>query len=286
MKNTDKFSVLMCVYALDDAKKFINAFNSIYFEQTIKPDEIIIVIDGSLPPELSDTVENVISSCPAVKIIKLNENLGRGEARRIGMLACTMPLVAVMDADDLSVSERFELQLECYRKDPSLSIVGGYIEELSSEKGISHRLIRTVPLNDSDIRRGMKDRSPFNHITIMMRRDDVIAAGNYSGHFESEDYDLFFRMEQKGFRFLNLPMVLCVISSDKNMYRRRGGWHYFKSEASQHIEMYKCGFISFPRLIYNIALRFVVHSAAPNSFRIILYRIFARKSKDKRNSSD
>ena len=83
-----------------------------------------------------------------------------------------------MDSDDVSLPNRFEQQLKEFENNSNLTIVGGYIQELDSQtnKEIS---IRKVPLEDKQIKKFIKTRSPFNHVTVMFKKEDILKVGNY-----------------------------------------------------------------------------------------------------------
>ena len=119
------FSVSMCVYGGDNPAWFAAAVDSVV-NQTVAPDEIVIVVDGPVPPEL-DAVIGGYEQQPLFKVIRMAENRGHGEARRIGLQHCTCDLIALMDADDISRPDRFEKQLAAF--DEGVAIVGGQITE-------------------------------------------------------------------------------------------------------------------------------------------------------------
>ena len=107
----NKFSVLMLVYAGDRPDHFDAALRSIT-AQTLPPAEILLVVDGPVP-EGTDAVirkyqEELASSGTEFRVVRSEKNLGCGGAKRLGFGQCTYPLIAMMDADDLSVPDRFE----------------------------------------------------------------------------------------------------------------------------------------------------------------------------------
>lgn len=63
-----------------------------------------------------------------------------------------------------------------------------------------------------------------------VQKTDVLRAGNYQDWHFNEDYYLWLRMMQHGCKFRNLEDVLVNVRVGKDMYARRGGWKYFKSE--------------------------------------------------------
>ena len=95
------FSVSMCVYGKDNPAYFRDAVNSI-LEQTVKPSEVVLVVDGPVPQELDYVIKDFESN-PIFKIVRLSQNMGHGVARRIGFANCTNELVAIADADDVNV---------------------------------------------------------------------------------------------------------------------------------------------------------------------------------------
>ena len=136
---------------------------------------------------------------------------------------------------------------------------------------------RVCPLTDAEIRDYMKARCALNHVAVMFRKSEVLRVGNYQDWFWNEDYFLWIRMLLGGCKFANLPDTLVNVRVGKDMYARRGGWKYFKSEASLQRYMWKHGVIGVCRYLYNVAIRFAVQVAMPNSVRGWVFRTFARK---------
>jgi glycosyltransferase involved in cell wall biosynthesis len=270
-----KFSVSMCVYINDNAAHFRESIESI-LNQTIKPDEVILVVDGPITPDLENVIKEYENGS-FFKTIRLPKNVGHGEARRKGLENCSNDLVALMDADDISLPERFEKQINCFAHDPDLAIVGGNIEEFI-ESTNSVVGIRNVPQNDSEIKKYMKKRCPFNQVTVMFKKDCVIKAGGYIDWDYEEDYYLWIRMYESGAKFLNLNDTLVFVRVGKEMYKRRGGWKYFKSEALLQQYMLKKNIINKIEFIYNVSIRFILQVLMPNTVRGFIFKKFARKN--------
>ena len=271
------FSVSVCVYAGDDSDCFKVAIESI-LKQTIPPSEIVLVVDGPIPQSL-DAVVSFYEKNPIFKVIKLEENQGHGEARRIGLENCSYDFVALMDADDISVPDRFEKQLEFLKNDETLSIVGGNIAEFidNVDNIVGYR---TVLSEDEAIKEDLKKRCPMNQVTVMFRKKDIAAVGGYIDWYSEEDYYLWIRMYLAGMRFANLSDVLVNVRVGNEMYRRRGGLRYFKSEAKLQKYMWKNQVISFSNFIVNISKRLVVQVLLPNWLRGLVFKKFARKQKN------
>jgi len=93
----EKFSVSMCVYGGDNPDWFRIAVESI-LNQTAKPDEVVLVVDGPVP-EAMDAIICEYEKAPVFHVIRLEKNMGHGEARRTGLTACKNDLVASEDFD-------------------------------------------------------------------------------------------------------------------------------------------------------------------------------------------
>ena len=275
------FSVSMCVYGGDNAEHFDVAIRSIV-EQTLPPAEIVLTVDGPIPREIEAIIaqyQNELDSI-AFKVIRLDKNMGHGEARRICFENCSYPLIALMDADDLSVPYRFQKQIQYYNKHPDVSAVGGFITEFITQPDpidISMKAgNRIVPETDSEIKTYMKKRCPMNQMTVMLKKEVIVEVGGYQDWYCDEDYYLWIRLALAGKKFGNIPENLVNVRVGEEMYQRRGGWKYFKSEAKLQGYMMKKGIISFPRYLINVVERLILQVLMPNSVRGWVFQKLAR----------
>ncbi|MBP3579688.1 MAG: glycosyltransferase, partial [Clostridia bacterium] len=160
-----QFSVSMCVYGKDNPEWFDSAVQSV-LNQTVTPSEIVLVVDGPVPDELDEIIKKYESD-EKFKVIRFAENKGHGDARRASVDACTNELIALMDADDVCLPERFEKQLAVFDKTDA-DIVGGDIAEfIDSEDNIQG--YRRLPNADADIKELMKTKCAFNQVTVMLK---------------------------------------------------------------------------------------------------------------------
>ena len=266
----------MSTYGRDDPEYLEVAINSM-LNQTIPPDQIVIIEDGEIPNDLQKVIMDFRRAYPQIfRVGKNKENLGLGISLRNGLKLCRNELVARMDADDIARVDRCEKQLRFMEKHPEISIVGGQIQEFC---GLSSNVVgkRIVPLTDSDIKTYMKKRCPFNHMTVMFRKQAVEKAGEYKHWPYNEDYYLWIRMALAGLLFANLQDILVDVRVGRNMYKRRGGISYFKSELGIQRLMLKKYQIDFSRFSLNILERFLVQVVLPDYFREIIYMNFARE---------
>ncbi|WP_102348314.1 glycosyltransferase [Bacillus sp. Marseille-P3661] len=269
-----RFSVSMCVYHNDNPYHFREALESV-FKQTLRPDEVVLVVDGPIPNSINKVIKKYESE-PSFKVIRLPENVGHGNARRIGLENCSHAIIALMDADDICVYNRFEKQIRCFQENKDISVVGGNIKEfIDSVDNIVG--IREVPQTDASIKEYMKKRCPFNQMTVMFKLSDVLNAGGYKDWFHNEDYYLWIRMFEKGAVFKNITDCLVYVRVGTEMYQRRGGIKYFKSEAKLQRYMYNQGITDIITLLNNIMIRFVLQVLMPNKLRGFIFKKFARK---------
>tara|TARA_B100000902_G_scaffold399897_1_gene473440 strand:+ start:5702 stop:6532 length:831 start_codon:yes stop_codon:yes gene_type:complete len=274
MSNSNKFSVLMCVYEFDDSYFFKQALDSV-FNQSVIPNEVVLVVDGPIPKKTNNFINDFLRKEKKLKTIKLNKNVGHGKAKNIGLNECLYELVAIMDSDDICCYDRFEKQLSCFANNPNLSIVGGGICEF--ENTIDNKFgKRILPTSHSDISKYLKSRCPMNHMTVMFKKSEVVKAGGYLDWHYNEDYYLWIRMYLEGSVFANLDNIVVYARVGENFYLRRGGYSYFISEAKLQYFMFKNNIIGIGRLYFNILIRLFIQVLIPNKLRAWIFINFFR----------
>lgn len=262
----------MSLYNREKPEYFKQALDSM-INQTVQPDEIVLVEDGSLTDELYRIVDEYKQF---LSIVVNQTNLGLGLALNKGVVACRNELIARMDTDDISVGNRCEKQLMYFENNPHVSIVGGQIEEfINNYDEIVGK--RVVPETDNEIKEFMKKRCPFNHMSVMFKKSDIIGAGNYQDWFWNEDYYLWIRLALKGFSFANLPDTLVYTRVGSDMYQRRGGERYYRSEIRIQKFLLENKMIGYGTFFTNCTKRFIVERLMPNRIRGWIFRKFARE---------
>ena len=274
-------SVILPIYKQCKTNQFVDALNTIIC-QTQLPQELLIVADGPIPDELEEEVTNYQLEVSRkglpieVSFLQLEDHGGLGMAMQKAVDAVKGDYIARMDADDICLPDRFEKQMKCFEENPELSVVGGQIAEFDGNvTNITGR--RVVPLEHEDIVNYMKSRNGMNHVTTIIKKKDLIAAGNYQPFEWFEDYSLWVRMIQHGCRFKNIADDVVYVRAGKAQADRRGGWAYFRKEVS----LFKCflnqGFISRWRFIRNLFQRGVVRVLMTSSVRNLFYKNVLRK---------
>lgn len=268
-----KFSVLMSVYIKENKFFFISSLESI-LNQTLCPDEIILVKDGPLENELDDIINTYTSAHKFIKVLSLPQNVGLGYALKFGLEHCSNELVARMDSDDICYSNRFEKQIKFMTAHPEIDVIGTNIAEFdfSTDKIVSYR---KLPSQFNEIVLFAKRRNPLNHMTVIFRKTAVLKAGGYMPFNGYEDYYLWVRMLLAGSKFINSSESLVFVRIGNNMLAKRQGIHFFKQELKLQQEFLNLKFINNSEYFTNVFLR-----AIPRLFPIwglkIVYK-FIRK---------
>lgn len=262
---------------INEKPKYLDLAIKSMVEQTLKPDEIVIVKDGFITPELQKVLDKYKAEYPDLfNVIGYEKNRGLGEALKYGLEHCRNELVARMDTDDIAISERCKKQIDFLKLNPDISIVGGQIEEFI-ENIVNPVSKRKVPITDIELKKYIQKRCPFNHMTVMFRKLDILEVGNYQEWFWNEDYYLWIRLALANKKFANLPEVLVNVRVGMAMYQRRGGLKYFISEKDIQKLMLKNGMIGYGRYLINISERFVIQVLMPSWLRGRIIRMFARE---------
>lgn len=240
----EKYSFLMSVYYKEKPEYLETSIKSM-LDQTIKPNEIIIVKDGKLTKELDLIIDKYSNKYEKLfTIVQLEKNLGLGLALNEGLKISKNELVARMDSDDICKPTRCEKQLKVFKDDEELDICGTNIDEFKDDINniTGHRV---VPEKNEDIYNFSKRRSAFNHPTVMYKKSAVLKNGGYANLRRNQDVDLFGRMIFAGCKAYNIQEALLWFRSDENLAKRRKSWENSKSYINTIKRFWKMGFSSF-----------------------------------------
>ena len=269
------YSVLMSLYVKEKPEYLRLAIDSM-LNQTVKPDEIVIVEDGPLTDSLYAVLDEYKAKYPKIiRTVKNEKNLGLGLALNVGLKECKNELVARMDTDDISKSDRCEKQLKVFAENMSISIVGAYVDEFTDdpEKIVS---TRAVPVTNDEIYQFAKKRSAFNHPAVMYRKSRVLNFGGYADLRRNQDVDLFGRMLFGGCKAQNVPESLLLFRSNNDLAKRRKSWQNTKSYIDTIGNFRKMGYSSFK----DYAIVAVAQTSVflmPAFLQHLVYKLFLRK---------
>lgn len=224
----EKYSVLMSVYKNEKPQYLREAINSM-LNQTIQPEEFVIVKDGCLTEELELVIEEYKNKYKDLfKIVKIQRNVGLGNALAIGVNACKNEYIARMDSDDIATKQRCEKELKILNENPDIDVVGSIVADFNNDIN-NITCYHILPEKNSEIYEFAKKRNPCIHSSIIMKKSKVLAVGNYRGNLYFEDYDLWIRMLRNGYQFYNIQDVLIYMRTEESFYKRRGRCALFKA---------------------------------------------------------
>ncbi|MGC3874650.1 glycosyltransferase [Halomonas sp. GXIMD04776] len=248
------FSVLISVYHRENPEYLRQAINSIWDDQALKPNQIVLVKDGPLTFDLNAVVQDWTKRLDEVMtIVELPQNVGLGAALNAGLKQCRHELVARMDTDDIALPERFEKQVSFMESNPDIAASSAILEEWD-ENFNSVINIRYLPENHCDIVRLARSRSPLSHPLAIFRKDVVLAVGGYPPLWKGQDYALWSLLIKKGYNLANLPDLLLKMRTGTGLVERRG-WEYFKHEAKLLQFQRSIGFLGFYTFHRNLILK-------------------------------
>lgn len=247
------YSVLLSVYEKDNPEDLREAISSMV-SQTVPPDDFLIVCDGPLTEALDQVILEAAEGTSTIRCLRIPTNQGLGRALAHGLVACKHDLVARMDADDIAVPERAEIQLALFQADPKLDVTSGVVAEFR-DKPQDIRQFRSLPEQHNEIVRFARIRNPINHPCAMYKKQSVLEAGNYQDFFRLEDYFLWVRMIRNGARFSNSPEVLLQMRVGNGAYKRRAGLKYARSQVRLLRFMRSSAQISRADFLRGVALR-------------------------------
>ena len=269
-----KFSCLMSVYKKDNPTFIKVAIDSI-LNQTLRPNQFLIIVDGPVSKEIKDLL---ISYQKKEKIIDLHfrdENLGLGLTLNEGVKLCKYNYIARMDADDFSMPERFAKEIDILLNNPNLAIVGSHIAEFEDDV-LNVTTLRKVPETNDEIIKFAKRRSPFNHPSVIYKKDVVLKVGNYKNVRNMQDYFLWIDFLTNGYEGYNIQEPLVHMRADRNLFKRRSGKNYRIIQKQLLKYMKDKKFINSYEYVTSRIIRFC-SAIAPNWARSFLYKKALRK---------
>lgn len=198
------------IIPVHNAESTIAAALSSILRQTRTDFELLVVDDGSTD-HTPDIVDSIAARDPRILVIQ-DAHRGIIPALNLGLSAAGSPLVARMDADDISHPHRLELQAQLMQAHPEISVCSCRIK-MFPRRGLLGGMVRYEQwlnslLTHDAMTRDIFIESPIAHPSVMLRREELIQLGGYQDHGWAEDYDLWLRYHIAGRLFAKLPQTL------------------------------------------------------------------------------
>ena len=195
-------SVILPVY---NTEAYVREAVESILAQTFMDFELIAINDGST--DGSGPILRELAARDARIVLVERPNDGLVSALNKGLEIARAELIARMDADDVSMPERFALQHARMVQEPELAVLGSFMRNVDKEGNITR--LDECPITPKETARCMECGCSVHHATVMMRRGAVLKAGGYRKAFcHAEDYDLWLRMSDLGYAIASLPQPL------------------------------------------------------------------------------
>ena len=273
-----EYSVLMSVYHKEKPEYLKQAIESIQ-TQTLSTNDFVLVCDGPLNEQLDGVIATKQQEMgESLNVVRLAKNGGLGNALNAGINHCKNELVARMDSDDVAYPDRCEKQIAVFNIHSEVSICSGIVEEFTTDPNTVDTK-RVPPETNAEIVEFAKKRNPFNHPCVMYKKSAVEAVGSYQDFYLLEDYYLWLRMLMAGYRGYNIQEPLLHMRAGSDMYLRRAGWKYAKTQARVFKFMKQQGFIGEGQYIKSCVIR-SGSSLAPNWLRKFMFEKYLRKNRE------
>jgi len=268
------FSVLISVYKNERPDFFNQAFHSIWDKQALRPDQIVLVQDGPLTPELEQVIaEWRLQLNSILTVVTLAENAGLGVALNEGLKHCRHDLVARMDTNDISLPDRFQKQIAFMEEHPDIAASSGTLEEW--DETFSQCISRRVLPGDPEILyKFAKFRSPLTHAASVYHKSIVMAAGGYPPFYRSQDYALWALLLVQGYKLANIPDVIYRQRGGNELMGRRGIEH-FKYELTVFRYQRDIHFLTTYEYVRNGIIHLILRTS-PRFIRQMMYKYFRR----------
>lgn len=212
-----KVSVIMGIYNTNNETMVKEAIDSI-LNQTYKNYEFIICDDGSTDGTY-ELIKKLTMNDDRVVLIKNEKNMGLAYTLNHCLEVAKGEYIARMDADDISVLDRLEKQVEFLDRNDEYAVVGSSAKLFDENGQWGMRCPCEKPIKESFL-----FGTCFIHPTVMIRRSVLDKVSGYRVSDETlraEDYDLFMRIYSAGGKGYNLQETLYEFREDKNAYKRR-----------------------------------------------------------------
>ncbi len=237
-------SVILPVY---NAEPYIaDAIKSV-LQQRFKDFELLIINDGSTDKSLQ-IIQKYAKQDTRIRIIS-RENKGLVASLNEGISLASANLIARQDADDLSIKDRFSMQIKFLQDHPAYVVVGSSVKVIDNKGSVLHN--HRVLLDDPELRQELLIRSPFAHGSVVFRKSAAIAAGLYrQDYWPAEDYDFWLRLSLEG-KLANIDKPLYMyrehetsisVTNESNQIKqaeriRLDAWSYRKQLINNHIRL-------------------------------------------------
>ena len=260
MENCD---IIIPLWEKTKKEDLIKSLNSLIVERNFIKN-IFLVIDGCKNYPNYLPTKHVLKS--KFNIIYIFKNYGPGYARNCGVTFSKSNNIIFLDAGDRNINNRIQIQLD-YLKNNEACFAD--IEELRAK---STRLVRKSCSNIEIARKVIAFKTPFNNVTLAIKRNVFEDLGGYPSLRTAEDWVLMGKIIKYNLKIKVIDKVLVSIDIDQGFNSRRRGIKVFKDIIKCLLFNYKNRLISIFDLIFAIIINFLFRVILPKEIFSYLYR--------------
>lgn len=198
-----RISVVMSVY---NGEEYLDASVKSILSQTFSDFELIIIDDCSTDGS-SEMLASLSESDPRIRLLRNESNLGLTKSLNAGIRSAKGEYVARMDADDICMPDRLELQLAFMSSDPSLDLI--YADTLLIDKNANPICRSWRPNTVKKVLDCLEVHNFIPHPTVMFKKSTFDKVGGYDEQYlTGQDLNLWLRMREQRCRFGYLNAVV------------------------------------------------------------------------------
>jgi len=268
----NQIAVLLTVYKNDSLEEFKAALDSLY-KQTIEGFDIFVQEDGPVDASIHSYLTQELNVKRIKHLGERDENKGFDYSLNElinKVLIAEYEYIVRMDADDVSMSERLERQLDFMNENLDIDVCGTYIEEFSDS--IEYAKVVTYPLTHNAMLGFFKKRVPIAHVSAFFRWRYFEKAGLYDveGHFNNGDTLMWMKGFSSGCRFANIGYIGVKVRVSQDFFGRRGGWNKTVSDFKNRLTVNKK--LNFGLLAYFYAVAVATVNMMPPALKKYAYK--------------
>ena len=234
-----RIAVILPVYK-GDKTEYLNLSIDSILNQTYTNFKLYIGIDGPIPFELEETLKNIQDK----RIRVIHFEINRGLAIVLNDLITIagkdgFDFLARMDADDISMPDRFQKQVAFLTRNKEIDVVGGAIEEID-ENGNSRNKTITYPISSTKCRQFFAKRNPHAHPTVMFRPSFFKKVGHLyrPEYHQNQDTMLWFDGFTHGTIHANIQDIVLKFRMTNSLFKkRRSGWSFAKKQLKDRLQI-------------------------------------------------
>lgn len=260
----ESISIIMAVY---NAEKYLTESIRSVLAQSYEDYEFIIVDDGSTDNSLS-IIKRFAENNTKINYYKIPHS-GLAKALNIGCEKSKNTYIARIDADDIWMPEKLEIQVDFLRRHPEIALLGSSVTCINQNGHIIYckGFNNGNELRHEEILNKLLRYNVFCHSSVIFKRETFEKVGKYDeSFFSSMDYDLWIKIAKQHQTFILSNKLTQYRISDDMMSRQ-----YKKIQLQESVKIHKKAFKLFIDKIRTYQLILFVYDLLRLKFRIISF---------------